>query len=298
MTHSNPGEWAALTTALCWTITAVSFEKASKRIGSLPVNWIRLALAFLFFVIYSWIVRGTPLPLHASTHAWLWLTVSGLVGFVIGDMLLFRAFVEIGSRVSMLIMASVPVLTALIGYLFMNEHLSGKDIFAMVLTITGICLVVTDQNKENKKLTMRHPVRGVLLAFGGAWGQAVGLALSKYGMGQYDAFSATQIRVIAGLTGFSILFFSSRRWSHIRAGFKNPKGIALTTIGAFFGPFLGVSFSLLAIQQTLIGIASTIMSIVPILLIPPAIIFFHEKITFQEIIGAFVAVGGVALLFL
>lgn len=296
MIQSQIGEWAALWAAVCWTITAMSFERASKRVGSLPVNWIRLVMAFVFFSAYSWIFRGHPFPHDASSHAWIWLSLSGLIGFVGGDLFLFRAFIEIGARVSMLIMASVPMLTSLMGWIFMDEQLSGIDIFAMSLTITGIILVVMDQNSD-KKIELNQPIRGVLLAFGGALGQAIGLILSKYGMKNYHAFAATEIRVIAGIIGFSLLFFPLKRWKAVSKAVTNSRGMIPITIGAFFGPFLGVGFSLLAIQNTLTGIASTIMAIVPILIIPPALFFFHERITIREIFGAFVAVGGVALLF-
>jgi len=69
-------------------------------------------------------------------------------------------------------------------------------------------------------------------------------------------------------------------------------------LGSVFGPFLGVSFSLLAIQHTQAGVAASIMSIVPVLIIPPAIFFFHEKVNWKEIIGAVITVGGVAIFFL
>lgn len=66
----------------------------------------------------------------------------------------------------------------------------------------------------------------------------------------------------------------------------------------FFGPFLGVSFSLIAVKYTAAGVAATLMSIVPVLIIAPSVIFFREKVTFKEIAGAIIAVGGVALFFL
>jgi drug/metabolite transporter (DMT)-like permease len=117
-------------------------------------------------------------------------------------------------------------------------------------------------------------------------------------MKDYDAFAASQIRVLAGLISFTAIFFFMRRWQRVWEAFRNLKGMLFTSLGSVFGPFLGVSFSLLAVQHTATGIAATIMSIVPILLIPPAIILFKEKVTLREILGSFIAVGGVALLFL
>lgn len=304
MFQSHLGEYAALLTAFFWTITAIAFESAGKKVGSLSTNLIRLFLAFIFIGIYSQITRGSFIPFDASAHNWIWLSLSGLVGFVIGDLLLFEAYVVIGSRVSMLIMSLTPPITALMGWIVMGEVLTRQNFLGMFLTITGIMLVVLDRKKNdqkeksNKKVKLSYPIVGILLAFGGAVGQGTGLVLSKYGMQDFDPFAATQIRVITGFIGFAILFFILKRWNKVFTAIKDKKAIRALSIGAFFGPFLGVSFSLLSVKYTTTGIASTIMAIVPVLIIPPAIIFFKERITIKEVVGSLIAVGGVALFFL
>ncbi|HPE57306.1 MAG TPA: DMT family transporter [Bacteroidales bacterium] len=304
MIESHLGEIAALMTAMFWAVTSTSFEAAGKRIGSLTLNVIRLYFAFAIYTVYLWIVRGLPFPTDATSNAWMWLSLSGLVGFLIGDLLLFQAFVVVGARISMLIMALVPPITALTGWLILGESLTPRDFLGMALTLTGVVLVILknehldQESGKKKKLKFSYPIVGILLAFGGAVGQAVGLVLSKFGMQDYNAFAASQIRVLAGLIGFTIVFTLMRRWGRVWKAFKNPKGILFTGIGSVFGPFLGVSFSLLAVQHAETGVAATIMSIVPILLIPPAVLYFKEKVTFKEILGAFIAVGGVAILFL
>ncbi|MBN1338755.1 MAG: DMT family transporter [Bacteroidales bacterium] len=303
MFNTHAGELAALSTAIFWTVTALMFEAASKRMGSLTVNLLRLYLAFVIYSVFTLVSRGMLLPLDATGEAWFWLTLSGLVGFVIGDQLLFQSFVVVGARVSMVIMAFVPPLTALIGWVVLGERLSMVNIIGMGLTITGIITVVMRREKRSldgkqKKLKFSYPLSGILLTFGGATGQAVGLVLSKYGMKDYNAFAASQIRVMAGMLGFTLIFFALRRWKNIGNAFRDAKGLRFLVAGSVFGPFLGVSFSLLAIQKTETGIASTIMAIVPVLIIPPAVIFFKEKISIREILGALIAVTGVSILFL
>jgi len=292
------GEFAALVTAVCWTVTALSFEAAGNKVGSLAVNLLRLCIAFVFLSVFCLVTRGLPLPLDASPRTWLWLSLSGLVGFSLGDLCLFRAFVVIGARISSLLMSMVPPLTALIGWALMGETLSLRNIVGMILVVGGIALVVLERNPGNKQIRLSHPVSGILLGLGGAVGQAVGLVFSKYGMGSYNPFAATQIRVIAGIVGFSFLFFLIRAWPRAGAAIRNRRAMFPISLGAFFGPFLGVSFSLQAIQHTLVGVDSSIMAIVPVLIILPAIILFKEKVTFREVVGAVIAVAGVTLLFL
>lgn len=298
MLHSHLGEIAALLTAIFWTITALTFEQAARRVGSLALNWIRLVLGIVFLSLFTWIYRGQIFPADATGHAWFWLAVSGLMGFTLGDMCLFQAFVLIGSRISMLIMALVPPLTAIFGWIVMGEVLTLIDLTGMFLVMGGIALVVLERPTAGKRLRFSHPILGLLLAFGGALGQAIGLVLSKYGMGDYNAFSATQIRIFAGILGFTVLFFPLKRWGNVQKAFRHRSGMVFTSVGAFFGPFLGVSLSLLSVQHTEAGVASSIMAIVPVLILPPAVLLLHERVTFREILGAFLAVMGVAVLFM
>lgn len=297
--QENFGEIAALATAFFWTATAMFFEVASKRVGSLAVNMIRLIFAFIFLSIFTWIFLGQPFPIYANLHAWVWLTVSGLIGFVLGDYFLFRAYAMISSRVSMLIMTLVPPITAIIGYFWLGEILNIKEIAGMVLTVSGIMMAVFNRPVNgNRKIKLNYSSKGLLFAFIGAVGQATGLVFSKYGMQEYNAFAASQIRILAGMIGFAFIIIIFRKVHLIRLAFKDRKGMIGISGGSFFGPFLGVSFSLLAVQNTATGIASTIMAIVPVIIILPSVLIFKQKITTLEIIGAFISVIGVSLLFI
>jgi drug/metabolite transporter (DMT)-like permease len=298
MLESYLGELAALATAFFWTITALAFEAAGRRVGSLSVNVLRLGLGLLFLTLYTGFFRGAFFPSDATTHAWIWLSISGIVGLVLGDFLLFKAFIMIGSRISMLIMALVPPMTALMGWLIMGESLTAMNFLGMTLTVGGIAMVILVRNPGQNHFTLSRPISGILIAVGGALGQAIGLVLSKYGMGDYDAFLATQIRIIASVVGFCAIIFLVRRWRSIGLALLDKRAMGNISLGAFFGPFLGVSFSLIAVQYTTTGVAATIMALVPVLIIGPAVLVFKEKVTLREVTGAFIAVAGVAVLFL
>lgn len=292
------GEMAALFTAVCWTITALAFETASRKVGSVAVNIIRLVMALVLLSLFSYVRRGMFFPMDATAYNWFWLGLSGLAGFVLGDLFLFKAFTVIGSRLSMLMMTLVPPIAAIIGWLLMGEVLSWLNILGMTLTLSGIALVIFNRQKNKLQPVNKVPLKGLLYALGGAVGQATGLVLSKFGMADYDAFSATQIRVIAGIIGFSIIIHVFRRWTAVGNAIKQQKPMLLMLLGATFGPFLGVSSSLIAVQNTATGIASTIMSITPILIIPPTLIFFKQKVSWKELAGAVISVCGVALFFI
>ncbi len=295
------GEIAAFGTVICWVICSIAFEKAGKRIGSMPLNLIRLVFAFILITIYTTFSRGYVLPVDASFQAWLWLGLSGIVGFFIGDLCLFKAFITIGSRVSLLIYSLAPPISAILGYFMFGETMSIFAIIGMVVIIGGIGMVVL--RKEDKKVSFSHPIKGIVLAVIGTLCQAVGVALSKLGMTQpdgsvYDAFASTQIRIISSTLCFVLLFAVTRRWSFIKVAIKNRVAMGEVALGALFGPFIGVTLSLVAITYTSLGIASTITALLPVAIIVPHVVLYKEKISLRELVGAIVSVLGVSLLFI
>jgi drug/metabolite transporter (DMT)-like permease len=296
--HNHLGEFAALLTALFWTITSLSFEHASHKIGSVAVNIIRLIIGFVFLSAFNLIRRGFVLPVDASLENWVWLSLSGLVGFVFGDLFLFKSYTMIGSRFSMLIMTLVPPVTAFFSFFILGERLGLFHFLGMILTFSGIAMAIFSRSAKDERLSLKLAPKGIIFAFGGAIGQALGLVLSKLGMKSYDPFAATQIRIIAGIFGYVFLVTALARWGIVRNATHNRSAMMLTGLGAFFGPFLGVSFSLIAIKYTEAGIASTIMALVPVFIIIPAVVIYKQKVTVPEILGAIVSVAGVALFFL
>jgi drug/metabolite transporter (DMT)-like permease len=298
MLSSYTGQLAALGAAGLWACTALAIEGAARRIGSLTVNLVRLAFAFAFLSVVGLVFRGHPLPTDATPHNWTWLTISGLVGFTFGDLCLYRAYLVLGPRLSSLMMALVPPITALIGWLALGETLTPRDLLGMTLTVVGIGWAILDRSRAAGGPRHHVTPAGVALGFGGAVGQAGGLILSKIGMTGYNAFASTQVRVIAGFAGYSLLFFALRWWPNVRTGIRDRKALGFAALGAFFGPFLAVSLSLIAIRETVAGVAASIMALTPVLIIPLVIVLRRERVGIGGMAGALVAVTGVALLFL
>lgn len=298
MIQQNLGELAALATALCWTISGIVFENASKKVGSLVVNYLKLIFGFIFVGVYCFFSRGMFLPMDATINNWIWLMLSGLIGFFLGDLFLFQSYVEIGARISLLIMSASPPITALLGLIFLKEKLDLISIIGMLVTMSGIAIVILSKEKGEKKMKLTHSKKGLIYAFLGAFGQALGLIVSKIGMGDYNPFAATQIRIISGIISFTILFFVIKKYGDVKLAFKDRIAMKNIAVGSIFGPFLGVTLSLISLQYTSAGISSTLTSIMPVVIIPFSIIILKEKIKLKEILGAIISVVGIAILFL
>ncbi|MGC9151444.1 MAG: DMT family transporter [Microbacter sp.] len=291
------GEISALFVAVFWTLSALFFEIAGNRIGSLAVNVIRLIMAILFLGMATWITRGMFFPLDATPYEWFWLSLSGFIGFFLGDLCLFYSYTLIGSRMAQLVMTLAPPITALIGFVFLGETLSWLKVIGISVTVTGIFTAMLGK-ESGERLNFNVPLKGFLFALGGAIGQGLGLVLSKKGIGHYDAMAATQIRAITGGLMFVLLVTFLKRWGTLRFAFKDRKGLRAVFAGSFFGPFVGVALSLYAIQHTSAGVAATLIGLVPIFIIVPSAMLFKQRITLFQVIGAFISVGGCVLLFL
>lgn len=292
MFSSHIGEFAGIAVSVCWTISALFFEKAGHKIGSLSVNIIRLFLAILFLGITGYLTRGLFLPIDATPYQWLWLGFSGFIGFFVGDLLLFKSYTIIGSRTATLIMSLHPMITAVIGWFFLNEILSLKSILAIIISVAGIMIAIS-----NRQMKLNIPLRGFLYALGGAIGQAVGLILSKKGIGNYDPVAATQIRAFFGFFSFALLITLLGRWGKVKKATTHLEALRSVSVGAIFGPFLGVALGLFSIQHTKTGISAALMGLVPIFIIGPSAVMFKEKIHPQQVIGAIISIAGATLFF-
>ena len=305
------GELISIGVAFSWTATALLSEFGSKRLGNLTLNVLRMALALVFSLVLFLVVTGNPLPTGVSTEAAGWMLLSGLVGYVIGDFCLFQCYIIIGSRYGQLFMTLAPLSAALMAWVTLGQQMTAMSILAMLVTLAGISISVLGRG-EHHKVSLKLPLNGVLYAIGAAVCQGVGLVLSKIGMDHYDVaalaemdvpewlvpFSANFYRCIAGIIGFTLLLYYRNGMAPLREAMHDRKGLTVATATTIFGPFVGVGFSLMAVQYTAAGIASTLMAMTPIIILLPSYWLFHEKITWKAIVGAFISFIGVSLFFL
>jgi drug/metabolite transporter (DMT)-like permease len=291
------GELSALSAALLWSFSSFVFTNATMRIGTTLLNISRLVLASIFLVI-TFLIAG--IAFTANTSQILWLALSGFIGLVIGDTFLFMGFREIGPRITMLIMSTNPAIASVIAYFVFGETISLYGIIGIFVTLGGVSLVVlSTEEKEHKKFKITKI--GIFYGLMGAIGQGVGLIFAKLAndSGQVHSLIATFIRILASvIILLPIALFTKKLPNPIKVFRKDKIALWLVVLGSIIGPYLGITFSFIAITYTKVGIASTIMSSVPIFMLPLSHFFYKEKLTWRAIAGAFIAVAGVAMLFM
>ena len=301
------GELISIGVAFSWTATALLSEMGSKRMGNVTLNFV---ITLVFSAILFWVVTGSPLPDKASGAAYMWMMLSGLVGYVIGDFCLFQCYIIIGSKFGQLFMTLAPITAAIMAWFTLGQEIRPMGIVAMVVTLTGIAITVLGRGDGSHRLSLKLPLNGVLFAIGAAVCQGVGLVLSKIGMDHYEAslaapcepwilpFYANVFRCLAGITGFFLLLAFREGFTSLRKNVTDRTSMTVATLTTIFGPFVGVGCSLLAVQYTSAGIASTLMALTPIIIILPAWWLFKQPITAKSVLGALISVTGVSLFFL
>lgn len=291
------GEAAALATAVCWSLTAVFFSYSGRRIGSDVVNRSRLIFAFAFLIITHRILEGTFFPWGTDAYRWFWLALSSLLGLVIGDAFLFRAYVMIGPRLSMLMMSTVPIFSTLFGWLLFGELVTSLELAGILLAVAGIAWVVTEGQTDPLLAGKEDYRKGVLFALAGALGQVANLVTARYALvGGYPPISATVIRIFVGLV---VLWLIAALRGQIRStlnAWRDKQAFQAMIAGATSGPFLGIWFSLIAVQNARLGIASTLMALPPVLLIPLEYVAYRRPVSARSIVGTVIAMAGVTLL--
>lgn len=299
------GELAALATALCYAGSSTFFSNAAKTYGSLVANRLRLVTAVNLVMLTHWILFGSPLPVHADFQRWLWLGLSGIVGLAIGDAFLLQSYIIIGPRLGVLMLSLAPALAAFLAWAFLGEKLSWIAIIGILITLGGIAWVVLE--KKNGNITSDQPsnldnpvyVKGLLAGLGAATGQAVGVILAKKGLGgDFPALSANLIRMVSATAAFwALTILQGQVRSTLTSLRSQPRGMGYILVGAIIGPLTGVSLSLYAIQHAQVGVASTIIALPPVFLLPVGYFLFKERFGWGAVAGTLVAILGVALLF-
>jgi len=300
------GEFAALGTAVSWTIAALVMEEGVKRVGVMAVNTLKVAFGSLYLALLAFALTGHFFPLDVTARSWLFLGASGFIGFVIGDYFLLHAYAMIGSRLAMLLLALSVPMTAISAWIVWGERPDPASLAGMALCVFGICLTVMAGWKNSKAAAGAAPDgsnsrryrKGVLYGVVSAVSTVIATLFTKAGASGVEAVSATQIRIGSAFVGFLLFAAATKKTGEIAAAFRSRRDLALVATGGIFGPFIGVGCMLFALQHAGAGVVSTLTSLSPVLIIAPSVLLFKRKVLAAEVIGACLAVTGLAFMFL
>jgi drug/metabolite transporter (DMT)-like permease len=301
------GELIALVTTLCWSLGIFPFTEASKRIGAGPVNQYRLLLAWLIISVILFFANSlTPADLFLDPHLhhYLFLGLSGIIGFTIGDYCSFRSWAILGPKLGSLYTTFAPGAALIVGFLVLGEKINFTGMAGIAITIGGV-IWLTLSKKDQAAAEQAGFVRdrkGILLGITGALCQGTGLVLSKLGMDYYEeklpTMHAVWIRLLfAFVAAFLASVILKRFIQNSKPIFRNTNNaLPYMVLGTLLGPICGVSCSLLAIQKIEVAVAQTIFALLPIVVLPVNLLVYKEKITIQSVFACITAILGVVIL--
>ncbi len=313
------GDIAGLLTSLFFAANAMVTTRAVTQVGSVVLNRARVVFALVYLLILNAILFGEPLPFEASAIHWRWLALSGIIGLAIGDIFLFQSYLSIGPRLGSLIFSLSTVFGVVEAWIFLGERLHPAQILGILLALGGIVWVIAERSfqpptpvgvngaglpqpagAQAQPLHQGPALSGVIFAIVAAIAQATGLVFSRQGMqGNVSPISANVIRMLAAVLALWLVTLVQRQGGPtIQKLRDNIPALRLVALAALLGPVIGVSLSLLAVQNIPVGVASVLTSLAPIFLLPLSHYFFKERLGWQPIAGTFLAMAGVIILFL
>ncbi len=319
---------AAFLTTILFSVSAVSGNRTARLLGGTEANFWRLCLGAVLLAIYAHTAGG-----GIAGPAFPTFLLSGCIGFGIGDMALYQALPRIGSRLSVLLTLCLSSpLAALIEWAWLGTRLSTPEMICAGIILAGVALALA----PGHVVPGRGPDLAVGLTFGSvaSFCQGLGAVLSRKAFSvataaheAIDGITAAYQRILGGLAIAMIIYaavrFRSRRRTapvadardearrvagEVRrdtpAGSGGPEPAARhwrrawpwLLLNGLAGPALGVSCYQWALKTTPTGVVLPIVAITPIVIIPFAYAFEHERPTARSLLGGLLAVlGAVAL---
>ncbi len=290
---------AALGAALCWSLGGLIAVGPVRALGSLAFNRLRMIVVLVLLVAAAFAFDGwrTLLPEHL-----LGLALSGAVGILIGDSLLFHGLRVLGPRRNAVVYATAAPIAAVLGWVFLGQGLGSLGILGITLCTGGVMLAVLLRGRPEDGAHQMDQVQGGLatgmaFAFGAAVCQATGTVIAKPVMAAgVDPIAASAVRVGVAAVGLLLTGLLPGRERGLFHG-VTPRLFGLVAFNGFLGMGVGMTLLLLALVQGNPGIVATLSSTTPVMILPLLWAYTGKPPPAGAWAGAAVTVAGIALIF-
>jgi drug/metabolite transporter (DMT)-like permease len=295
--------------ALSWSIAGFYITRIANHLPIPLLNAIRLIIGLVILLPIAAILESNHFFLLFSSSyslGWLWLSLSGITGLVLGDLFSFKSYAILQPQKASIITTLSPATALLFGAILLNEKINTIGIIGICITIFGVMGISLGRTQLRQSQSTTHGTVSVAVMYGIGAAACHGLALAfskkafviqKISGFPIDPFSASFIRLFAGLIlAVAIIFISRKPRLHYEQLQNNKKLIWQTGIAAIFNPVLAVTFSMLSILYLDVAVAQTIFSFVPLFTALISFFILKEKVSLPSLLGIFIAIIGVSLL--
>lgn len=290
------GELAALSAAFLWAVASVVYRRLGVKISPLRLNFYKgvIAIALLILTLLAQRDIVNALKLYPVAI----LSISGIVGIGLGDTAYFAALNSLGARRTLLLETLSPPIGAFLALVFIGERLTASAWCGIILTLIGIIWVISERNP----ITVEHHTNqklGIVWGVLGAIAQAFGAVISRFALlnSNISPLTSALVRLTAGtiVVWLLLVVIESRQTSSTKPqlSIRNWSAVA---IAAFGGTYLGIWLQQTSLKFAPTGIAQTLLATSPLFILP-IVALMGERISLRAVLGVFIALGGVAFLF-
>ena len=286
------GEAIALLSALLWAFASVLMGWGVKRLHVIPLNLIRCAVSTAFFWSLLPFFGGLKAIAAIPVEQWLWLFLSVVMLLIVGDLLYFRSLDLAGVSWTMPVASINPLWAVLLAAVFVDEPLSWKLLAGTLLVIAGLVLVSRSTNNTGPVDHRRQRI-GLLLALLTSVAWAVGLVILKPAAAGLDSVVANSVRQPMAALMMLGLSLARGHWKDLRE--LDRRSWLTIAVASLVGTGLGSLLFVLAIQLVGAGRTAVLTSTAPLMAIPLAVLWLHERPNRKTLSGALLATAGIIL---
>ncbi len=288
------GSGAALGSAMAWAMGSILYRKIGDAASPLGMNLGKGLLGLALLAIWLLFVGVEPM----DTRSVVYLAISGLLGIALGDTFFFMALVRIDPRQTLLLGTVGQVFTVLLALLFLGERPTTLTWIGIVLVLGGVTWVLRERlPRESRE---RRKVRAAGIAYGliASILMSSSIITAKVGVATVPTVQATGLRLLSGMVGLGLYGLATRdlrAWLQPFANVSLLRSIIVAVVVTIFGGFW---LSIVSLKYIDASAATILTSTEPLFVLPLVVLFLGERVSFKAVLGASVAVAGVALVLL
>ena len=280
----------ALLSACSWALGAILWRKLGEELSAYSMNLGKTVIGSLLLGIALFLIGFEPV----ESRAILFLALSGILGIAIGDTFFFLSLMQLGPRRASLMGALNPVAIALAAAVLLGERPTLVVWTGIVITSIGVGWVLQERatgngGEANYSSGICYGILSVLCTAGA-------VLLAKVGVSSVPTVQATWIRLLAGAISLALWGAARFELGNWVEPFRNRVLLAKVVAVVMVVVAGGFWLSLVALKHIDASIAGPLNSTGPLFILPMAVVLLKEKLSFRAILGAAVAVGGVALI--
>lgn len=283
----------ALFANISFATASLFFNQYSKEISATWMNYFKAVVAFSCFLAVTLVFN---LSIELSIRTVVFLFASGVLGLLIGDIFLLKAFTHLGSGRVLMLFGFQPLILGVASYFLFDQDLSGSKILAVLLLMA--CLFTFDL--ESFKQKGHWDLKGLTYALLGVGLDAAGVLLTKTAFEenpQLSPFYANTFR--SGIAVLIFLVISRFAWFQLSLfkpliNFGTSEKLKITFI-SFLGTFVSLGFYLTAMKHGDLATVTAIAGTSPLFATLFETLSGRKKMTGYLIVGTGFFIAGITM---